>query len=257
MSLALITGANGAIGTEIAKGLARSRYRLLLVGRESQKLEVLRKSIQSEISDCECNLYVLDLSSKVEIENLSGSFNEKIDILINNAATTPAQRIENEEGVEMQWATNVLAYYRMIKAFKNHLIGSDNPRIINVASYWAGGLDLSDPEFKNRRYDNDSVYRQSKQADRMLTYGFAELYKDKIKINACHPGDANSKLSNSLGFGGSESAVQAAKTPLLLATTNMGIDYSGEYFEQGKKSNCRFSHDKSAINQLLNICEEY
>jgi len=33
----------------------------------------------------------------------------------------------------------------------------------------AGGLDLNDPEFIHRRYHNDSAYRQSKQANRMLT----------------------------------------------------------------------------------------
>ena len=47
-------------------------------------------------------------------------------------------------------------------------------RVVNVASYWAGGLDLEDLEFKRRRYDNDAAYRQSKQADRMLTVAFAE-----------------------------------------------------------------------------------
>jgi len=257
MKSVLITGSYGAIGIEIAKGLAASQYRLFLVGRESEKLVLLRKSILSENTDCECFTYSVDLSSKTAIASLAESINEKIDVLINNAATAPVRKLISMEGIEIQWATNVLGYYWMIKAFENHLMRSDYPRIVNVASYWAGGLDLGDPEFKNRVYNNDLAYRQSKQADRMLTYGFAELFKDTIAINACHPGDANSKLSNDLGFGGSESAKKAAETPLILAKSALGIENTGRYFENCRLSACRFSQDKSAINQLLKICEKY
>jgi retinol dehydrogenase 12 len=34
-------------------------------------------------------------------------------------------------------------------------------RVVNVASYWAGGLDLNDLEFTRRSYDNDQAYRYS------------------------------------------------------------------------------------------------
>jgi NAD(P)-dependent dehydrogenase (short-subunit alcohol dehydrogenase family) len=129
--------------------------------------------------------------------------------------------------------------------------------IINVASYWAGGLNLDDPEFKHRSYNNDVAYRQSKQADRMLSYGMADIFKDKIDVVACHPGDANSKLSNDLGFGGSESAKQAAEMPLSLATGKMGAVISGAYYEHGRIANCRFKSDREGISRLLEICESY
>ena len=257
MKSALLTGAYGAIGIEIAKGLARQRFRLLLVGRQESKLQQLKKEILMHYQDCICHTYRIDISSKKQVEELAAKVDEKIDVLINNAATAPVRRLTTQEGIEMQWATNVLGYYWMIKSFEKQLRRTENPRIINVASYWAGGLDLNDPEFKNRKYDNDTAYRQSKQADRMLTYGFAELYEERIMINACHPGDANSKLSNDLGFGGSESAGNAAKTPLLLATTSAGMETTGKYFEHGKIANCRFAQDRKAIDQLMRLCETY
>lgn len=257
MKTALITGAYGAIGREIAFGLVRDNYRTLLVGRNENRLNKLRTELQSNNEDAECKTYVIDLSSKTDIIKLTNSIDEKIDVLINNAATAPIQRVENKEGIEMQWATNVLGYYWMIMGLQKQLMQTNNPKIVNVASYWAGDLDLEDPEFKTRTYNNNTAYRQSKQADRMLTYGLAEFFKGAITINSCHPGDANSKLSNDLGFGGSESAKKAAETPLLLAATGLGLEYTGEYFEHGRKSNCRFQQNKSAINQLLEICKEY
>ncbi|MCK5367452.1 MAG: hypothetical protein KAQ62_02840, partial [Cyclobacteriaceae bacterium] len=69
--------------------------------------------------------------------------------------------------------------------------------------------------------------------------------------------DANSKLSNDLGFGGSETAKRAAYTPLILATTGLGVENSGKYFEHGKLSSCRFKGQKSEIKKLLELCQHY
>ena len=103
------------------------------------------------------------------------------------------------EGIEQQFATNVLGYFWMIEAFIERLKQGSGTRIVNVASYWAGGLDLHDLEFKKRRYNNDAAYRQSKQADRMLTVAFAKrLQPLDITVNACHPGDVNSIAPYSL-----------------------------------------------------------
>lgn len=98
-------------------------------------------------------------------------------MLINNAACTPRTRQETPEGIELQFATNVLGYYWLIDGFTEILKASAPARVINVASYWAGGLDISDLEFKRRSYDNGKAYRQSKQANRMLSAAFAEKLK--------------------------------------------------------------------------------
>ena len=257
MKKAIVTGAYGIIGKAIAKGMAEFGYDLFLVGRDTERLFQLHKEIRFSYPDCHCKTFAIDVSSKKEVFDFATRINEEIHILVNNAAAAPRTRMETREGIEVQWATNVLGYFWMMKAFIDNLLLSENPRIVNVASYWAGGLDLSDPEFKHRKYNNDLAYRQSKQANRQLTYAFAEKYKDQICVNTCHPGDANSKLSNDLGFGGSESAKKAAETPLILATTDMGIEYSGEYFEYGKKSTCRFKDDKKEINALFSLCCNY
>jgi retinol dehydrogenase-13 len=127
--------------------------------------------------------------------------------------------------------------------------------VVNVASYWAGGLDLNDLEFKRRSYDIDKAYRQSKQANRMLSAAFAEKLKPfQIAVNACHPGDVNSVLSNNLGFGGHETPFQGAGTPVWLATHPIGQGTTGRYFEHLAETNCPFSQDKLAVNALYDAC---
>jgi len=117
---------------------------------------------------------------------------------------------------------------------------------------------LNDLEFKRRPYDNNRAYRQSKQANRMLSVALAERLKPAgITVNACHPGDVNSKLSNNLGFGGSQSPDEGARTPVWLATDPVGQQQTGQYFERMQPVTCRFSADHQAVEQLYQLCLAY
>jgi NAD(P)-dependent dehydrogenase (short-subunit alcohol dehydrogenase family) len=146
----------------------------------------------------------------------------------------------------------------MIRAFTPYLFAAEGSQVVNVASYWAGGLDLDDLEFRRRRYNNDAAYRQSKQADRMLSAAFAERLSDQgICVNACHPGDVNSTLSNNLGFGGHQSPGEGADTPVWLAIGSAGTETRGCYFESRRAVPCRFSKDRNMVERLFDACEAY
>jgi NAD(P)-dependent dehydrogenase (short-subunit alcohol dehydrogenase family) len=143
----------------------------------------------------------------------------------------------------------------MTQAFAGLLARSAPARVVLVASYWAGGLDLGDMQFERRRYDNDAAYRQSKQAERMLATAFAERLRDRgVVVNACHPGDVASALSHSLGFGGSESPAQSATTPVWLATSPEAGAPTGCYFEHQRERSCRFGADRAAVDALYQAC---
>ena len=97
-----------------------------------------------------------------------------------------------------------------------------------------------------------------KQADRMLSRAFAErLEPQGISVNACHPGDVNSRLSNNLGFGGHESPDQGARTPVWLGTAPELEGRTGGYYEHQREAHCRFSEDRGAVDGLLLACEAY
>jgi len=254
----LVTGATGAIGRAIAQQLAEQDYAVVLAARNEQKARLAVGQIKCATDNEHVYFELVDLSRKSAIQALADRWPGKLDVLVNNAGTTPRRRLETLEGIEMQWATNVLGYFWMMQAFAEKLKEAAPARVINVASYWAGGLDLSDPEFKQRRYDNGSAYRQSKQADRMLSAAFAERFAPgRVTVNACHPGDVNSQLSNDLGFGGSESPDAGARTPVWLATDPTGGRETGKYFEHMHESQDRFTSDRSAVEALYEICLSY
>ncbi len=259
MRTAIVTGAYGAIGKAIARGIALNNdFRVLMIGRDELRLFDAAHMVSSETPNNNVVPIVIDLSSLESIHAFTNAFHDEVSILVNNAATTPRQRLVSTEGVELQWSVNVLGYFRMIQALIPNLMKAENARVINVASYWAGGLNLDDPEFNSRPYHNDVAYRQSKQADRMLTRAFAERLRHiNITVNACHPGDVNSKLSNDLGFGGHQSPQEGAETPLWLALSQEAKGFTGKYFEQRKQVKCDFMSDPVATKKLYSLLTTY
>ena len=256
--IAAITGATGAIGKAIALELARLDYSLVLIARDFQKCSQLARDLTAATQNSAISYKLADLSLKSSIQDLANAWEGPLHILINNAAITPPRRLESKEGIELQLATNVLGYFWMTQFFSDILIKSAPSRVINLASYWAGGLDLTDLEFKRRPYHNHDAYRQSKQANRMLTPVFAEQLQDTdVSVNACHPGDVNSTLSNNLGFGGSQSPAAGARTPIWLATSPELSGVSGKYFENLKEIACPFGAQSDASTRLYEICSAY
>jgi NAD(P)-dependent dehydrogenase (short-subunit alcohol dehydrogenase family) len=177
---------------------------------------------------------------------------------VNCAAIAPPHRQETPDGIELQFATNVLGYFWMMTEFAEILKKSSPSRIVNVASGYAGNLNLNDPQFKKHRYDNNASYRQSKQADRMLTVAFSELFKRSgVSVNSCHPGVCNSKLCNDLGYHGHDPPAKGAETPVMLATEDIGYQETGQYFSSRKKAKCEFSADKAGIQKLYDYCASF
>lgn len=257
--VALVTGANGAIGEAISRRLAERGWDVVCLCRDEDKARALVESLARSAPRSTLRYELCDVGRKQEVLALSRRWEGPLHVLINNAACAPRKREETPEGIERVWATNVLGYFWMTKAFAPILSQNAPARVINVASYWAGKLDMQDPEFRQRRYDNDSAYQQSKQANRMLSVAIAHRLESRgIMVNACHPADVDSKLSRNLSFNGTDSPNAGASTPVWLATHPMGEQLSGKWFERsGRPSPDEFSLDDDAVEQLFGLCERY
>lgn len=252
---ALVTGATGKIGEAIVFGLLERGYKVFALGKDDKKLQKLKENTKSRYKNAQIECIKLDLSSIKEMLKFCNDFDESLDVLINNAATAPINKVITKEGYEMVFVVNILSYLILSQELLKNLKKGQKPRIVNVASYWAGDLDINDLEFTKRAYNNHIAYRQSKQANRMLSFYDAKRFAEfNISVNSCHPGEVNSKLSNDLGFGGYESPEQGAATPLYLATTDVGYKESGKYFEYQKEVVDRFIKDFNEIKKLYEIC---
>jgi retinol dehydrogenase 12 len=253
---AIVTGATGAIGGAIARGLAEHGFELLLVARDEAKGKRAAEALRKQVRGARVHHVLGDLSRRASVASVAEGYEGPLHLLVNNAAEAPRRRSETPEGIERQFATNVLGYLWMVEAFSAALTKAAPARVVNVASYWAGDLELDDLEFRRRSYDNDTAYRQSKQANRMLTVVQSEQLAPRgVTVNVCHPGDVNSVLSNSLGFGGSATPEEGAATPLWLATDAAVAGVTGRYFEREREVRDRFALDRAAIGALYEACQ--
>ena len=292
LPLAIITGAARGIGKAAAELLCLQKaYDVILVVRNAQ----LGKTVETELRKSWPRVHSVtcsDLGSFTSVEKLHKEIQEEkfpkypIKILINCAAECPNNQIlkkrlrkksndlpdSSEELVDAQFSSNVLAYHFMIKTFFQNMNSiSEESYIVNVASNWAGDVDLKDFSFIRRGYDNDSAYRQSKALNRMLTKQWSDFFQSPSKsdgscfnpktihVNSCHPGDPCTKLSTALGYNlyASKDCRSSCKSILSLATQ---ADSSGGWYEADEsKIYCVYMSDtfKKERQILWDICESF
>ena len=131
---ALITGASGGIGGEIAKTLHEAGAEVAISGTRLENLQALSATLDGNTQIFPCNL-----SDPLAIEDLLKDTSEKmgdVDILINNAGITRDNlfmRMSDEE-----WQTvldvNLTATMKLCKGFVRGMMKNRWGRIINVSS---------------------------------------------------------------------------------------------------------------------------
>ena len=107
----MVTGANTGIGFEVARGLARTGFRVVLACRDRAKGEAAQNAIVSETRNPGVDLLVVDLASQQSIRSAAKEFSGKhdaLDVLVNNAGMSSLRRRESLDGIELTFATNVL-----------------------------------------------------------------------------------------------------------------------------------------------------
>ncbi len=131
---ALVTGASGGIGSEIAKALAAQGARLAVSGSNADKLEAFRASLGGDHVALPCNLSdgaAVDALVSQAVEALG-----KIDILVNNAGVTRdnlAMRMKDEEW-DSVIRVNLEAAFRLMRAAAKPMMKARFGRMISVTS---------------------------------------------------------------------------------------------------------------------------
>ena len=135
---ALITGASGGIGYELAKLFAKDHYNLVLVARSSDKLNQVASQLRQQFG-LNVEAMALDLaedqSVKMLFEHLKGEKLE-VDVLVNNAGFGVFGEFAEmpEEEVLGQVQLNVVALTHLTRLFLPAMIERRQGKIMNVAS---------------------------------------------------------------------------------------------------------------------------
>lgn len=268
---AIVTGATGGIGKEIARGLARLGATVVLGARNPAKAEQTQVELAKEAKNPKSvRTMALDVASLASIRSFATAFEKEhgaLHVLVNNAGAWFSDRRESADGYELTFATNVIGPYLLTKLLAPSLRKGAPSRVVNIVSSMASDYDAKDLEFKTRKFDGFKAYGASKLALRMVTWIFAkQLEKDRVTVNAAAPGFVKTDFNqNAHGFTAAMinfssklfavSPAEGADTPLWAAAAGEVEGQTAKYFDKRKEKDGKW-RDEAALAELERALEE-
>ncbi len=131
----LITGASSGIGREMARLVSKDAHKLILVGRNADRLDEIKKELTGSRSDLEVITEITDLSVHDNCVALHDKY-QNVDLLINNAGFGDFGDFEKtalDKDLRMI-ETNIAALHILTKLYLKDMIAKDSGHILNVAS---------------------------------------------------------------------------------------------------------------------------
>lgn len=268
----LITGATSGIGKETAKNLLQKGYYLIILSRDYQRGQELKRKLfgYNSFPDETIDIIQADLSSLDEVrkacEEIKNKY-DKISLLINNAGVFAPRRKITQDNLELTMEVNYFSHFlltlELLPLLENN--GTDT-RIVNVSSvghFKAPAFDINNINFE-KNYSGFKAYYTSKLANLLFSYKLAEKLQEKnspIVVNALHPGVVRTNIARRFPIIGwlwrinpqYISAKRGAENTILVATDPQLASTTGKYFSKLKeKKSSDQSYDKELQEKLWN-----
>ena len=193
MKRVIITGGNSGIGYQVAKQLAEKGWSVTLFCRREEAAEQACEEIRRQTGNPHVDYILVDLSDMKSVREAAEQYIQKedfLDVLINNAADfdlSVKKPILTKDGLEKQFATNVVAPFLLSILLKGLLEKSESGRIINISSQGLILYPFMKLDFENlsgqKHYSPAKTYYQNKLALLMLSLYMREHWEG-IKVQA-------------------------------------------------------------------------
>jgi 3-oxoacyl-[acyl-carrier protein] reductase len=180
----VVTGASRGIGLAISRELAAEGARVLLVGRDAQRLEAAGRQVPGAAT-LALDVTAPEAGERV-VETCEAAFGG-IHALVNNAGASQARPLEElpDEEWQRQWELHVMAPMRLMRAAAPRMAERGDGRIVNVSSS-AG---------KRPSGTLDPSYSVTKAAELSLSRVFADRWAGSgVLVNAVTPGPVEGEL---------------------------------------------------------------
>lgn len=181
--VAVITGAAGSIGSEIAKRLRRDGLTVVCVDRNDDAVRRIGRELEAAA-------FVCDISSSADVARLKAAIQATsgpVDVLVNAAGVFKLNRVTEVQEEEWQVIldTNLTGPFLTSKAFLPEMIARGSGCIVNVGS--TAGL---------RGGHDRPAYAASKGGLVLLTESLAlDHGADGVRINSVCPGLIDTEMA--------------------------------------------------------------
>ena len=200
--IVLITGATSSIGLACARKFAANGDKLILTGRNEQRLAEIKKELDTAVITL-----AFDVRNREEAEEQISSLPadwQNIDVLVNNAGLALGLEPEYEGDLD-DWETmidtNIKGLLTMTRLVVPGMVKRNNGHIINVGSV-AG----------DAAYAGGNVYCATKAAVKALSDGLRiDVANTAIRVTNLKPGLVETNFSNVRFHGDNERAANVYK----------------------------------------------
>ncbi|XP_065346721.1 retinol dehydrogenase 12-like [Cloeon dipterum] len=198
----IVTGANGGIGFEVAKDLARRKARVILACRNLNNARKAVEDIRREgILTGELIPMQLDLSSLESIREFSKEALEQfqeIHLLVNNAGVyvPVAEKQKTADGFELHFGVNHLGHFLLTNLLIERIVKSKPSRIVTVSStlHEKGEIDFDNLQLEDlsnldpKKSRTNPGYCNSKLANALFSQELAQRVPEGVSSYAVCPG---------------------------------------------------------------------
>ena len=188
---ALVTGADGSMGTVLTRTLAKAGYEVIMACYDTEVARPIYESIQQEVQ-APLHLMQVDLGNLHDIVRFTDDVKLKfprLDILLNNAGVLCHGAKNSADGIEYTAAVNYLGHYTLTNALLP--IMGQGTRVVSMISiaYVVGKIRedfLSETD--SNKFNRFTTYGNSKRALYYFMLDVAgEWHKRGICINVADP----------------------------------------------------------------------
>ncbi len=248
MSKVLITGSSDGLGLMAAQRLLAAGHDVVVHARNAGRARDAQTAAPKAHG-----VVVGDLASIAETRGIADQANPlgPFDAVIHNAGVGARERrIETVDGLEHIFAINVLAPYLLTALIEQPR------RLIYMSSgmHRGGDPDLTDLQWKRRRWNGSQAYSDSKLFDAALAFALARRWP-AVRSNAVDPGWVATKMG---GRGAPDDLDLGSETQAWLAVSqDPAALVSGAYFfHKRRQDTIPAARDVTIQDGLLAACEE-
>jgi len=207
----LVTGSSDGLGLLAGRLLADQGHAVTLHARNDRRAEDARAALPGAEA-----VVVGDLSSIAETRDVAGqaAATGRFDAVIHNAGVgyREPRRIETADGLAHVFAINVLAPYLLTALVP----APDRLVYLSSGMHFGGDPDLTDLQWKRRRWNGAQAYSDSKLWDTTLAFAVARRWPG-VRSNAVEPGWVATKMG---GAGAPDDLEAGAVTQSWLAVSD-------------------------------------
>lgn len=279
----VLTGSTGGIGFYSALGIAGLGADVILIGRNPERAQEAAERIVRETGNSKVAHLVGDVSTLAGVQQLANDINQRvsqIDVLINNAGYLGNVFRRNEDGIEMHFAVNVLAPWKLTHALMPALKSSPSPRVLTIS----GGdkpaaVDVTNLQAE-KAFRGLMTYTHSKSILEAMSIALSKkLAADGVCVNIVFPGRASTSMTRSLSVkglpgamkimmpffkiffreDGGKSALEASRSTVFAATDPSIEGVTGRYFDtQSTEQKLHpSSYEDRVHRQIIDVIEQY